>query len=228
MTKPKQSIFRLLRLAPVILCLGLAGAYLLSGRELSVQALLSLAPHTPVLAAIFLIGLYALKSVTVVFPILVLNVLGGYLFSPVWAMAVNGLGTAVDLALPYWIGRLSGTGLVRQLEVKYPKIGSLLEPAAQNPLFLSFFLRAISCLPGDIVSMCFGAISMPFGKYMLGSFLGMLPCTVPATLLGMSITDPSSPLFWVSISLTAGVALLSLAGYLLWRRRTAAEKHGAP
>ena len=81
---------------------------------------------------------------------------------------------------------------------------SLLNFAPEEPLyaalflimlFMSFFLRVISCLPGDTISMYFGASKMPFWTCLLGSFLGTLPGMVASTLLGMSITDPSSPMF---------------------------------
>lgn len=189
----KRILFTLLRFVPLVLCLGLMAGYLFSGQDVSAENLKDFAPSAPLLAAGFLLTLYALKSLTVVFPIIVLNVLGGFLFSPAQALMVNFLGVAVDMAIPYAIGKLSGTGLVHKLENKYPKLSGVFGEGTQDLFFLSFFLRAISCLPGDLVSMYFGAISMPFGKYMLGSFLGMLPGTITATLLGMSITDPTSP-----------------------------------
>lgn len=218
MGRYKQTFLQLLRFIPLLLCLALMGAYLLSGRDVSVESLKSFAPSAPLLAVGFMVILYAFKSLTVVFPIIVLNVLGGFLFSPGWALAVNFLGVAVDLTLPYWIGRLAGADLLYRLQARYPKFEKFFEGGTEAHLFLSFFLRAIFCLPGDLVSMYFGAISTPFGKYMLGSFLGMAPGTVCATLMGISITDPSSALFWISVGLTIGISLVSAVIHYFWKK----------
>lgn len=217
----KKTLFTLARFVPLVICLLLMAGYLLSGEDISVDTLKGFAPSAPLLAVAFMVALYAFKSLTVVFPIIVLNVLGGFLFEPLQALLVNCLGVAVELALPYWIGRLSGTDLIHGLERKYPKFSKLLEEGSHDQFFLSFFLRAVFCLPGDLVSMYFGAVSMPFGKYMLGSFLGMLPGTIAATLLGMSITDPASPLFWASVGSTVGVSVLSFVIYYLYKKSRA-------
>lgn len=214
----KKKLLTVIRFIPLLLCLVLMGIFLLSDTDITADSLKNFAPSMPVLAALFLIALYAFKSLSVVFPILVLNVLGGFLFSPVWATIVNFIGVAVDLAIPYWVGRSSGVALVQKLESKYPKFASFFGEKSQNQFSLSFFLRVIYCLPGDLVSMYFGAISMPFGKYMLGSFLGMVPGTIAATLLGMSISDPSSPLFWLAVILTVGISLVSVVAYYLWKK----------
>lgn len=218
MSSFKKKVPGLLRFIPLLLCLVLMAAYLLCGQSVSADSLKGFAPSAPVLAVGFLLALYALKSLSVVFPIIALNILGGFLFSPFWAMVVNFVGVGVTLALPYWVGRLSGSDLVEKLETKYPKFGHFFHQQNNDLFFLSFFLRAIFCLPGDLVSMYFGAISMPFGKYMAGSFLGMIPGTVAATFLGISITDPGSALFWISIGSTVGVALICLAAYCLWKK----------
>lgn len=218
MGRCKKILVTLLRFAPLFLCLALMAGYLLSGHDVSVENLKDFAPSAPVLAAGFLLALYAFKSLTVVFPIIVLNVLGGFLFSPTQALVIKFLGVAVDMAIPYAIGKLSGAALVQELEAKYPKFSRFFGEDPSDLFFLSFFLRAISCLPGDLVSMYFGAISMPFGKYLLGSFLGMLPGTIAATLLGMSITDPTSPLFWLSVGLTVGFSVAAFIAHLLLKR----------
>lgn len=227
MGREKKYLLTAVRFLPLILCLILMVIFLLSGTEITAESLKKFAPNMPLLAALFLVALYAFKSMTVVFPIIVLNVLGGFLFSPGWAIIVNFIGVAVELAIPYWVGHLSGVDLVHRLEARYPKFSALFGEQSQDHFFLSFFLRVIFCLPGDLVSMYFGAISMPFGKYMLGSFLGMVPGTIAATLLGMSISDPSSPLFWFSIILTVGMSVASVIAHCLWKKFHAKKQYAA-
>lgn len=88
-----------------------------------------------------------------------------------------------------------------------------------NSLFLCFFLRVISCLPGDLVTMYFGATGTPFWQNLLGGVLGILPGMVLATLMGSSIQDPSSPIFWISALLAVTLSVLSAALYYVYQRR---------
>ena len=224
MKKFKNTLLTILRFAPLVVCAVFMGFYLFSGEEITAESLLNFAPEEPLYAALFLVLLYAFKSLTVFFPIIVLNVLGGFLFEPDHALIINSIGVLVELTIPYWIGRASGTGFADKLCKKHPKLAEIIGEGSNNNFFMSFFLRVISCLPGDAVSMYFGARRVPFWTCLLGSFLGTLPGMVAATLLGMNITDPSSPMFWVSIGLTVGLSVISFLVYFLWRR--AKKKEG--
>jgi len=215
--KLKRILISVLRLLPLIICLVFACIYLFSGKNVTAEELAGLAPEKPFMTAIFLISLYVLKSLTVFFPIAVLNVLGGFLFDPVKAIVFNCIGVVVELSIPYWIGRISGQPFAKRLEGKYPKVAKVFGEHSDNLFFLSVFLRALFCLPGDAISMYFGAIKMPHFKYLIGSFIGILPGTVAFTLLGMSITNPDSPLFWISILMTVGFAFVSMLCYMLWK-----------
>lgn len=218
MNKTKNILLTVLRFAPLVICAVFMCIYLFSGEEITAESLLNFAPEEPVYAALFLVLLYAFKSLTMFFPIIILNVLGGFLFEPDHALIVNTVGVIVELAIPYWIGRASGAGLADKLCEKHKGLSRIFAMEAQNQNFLSFFLRTLFCLPGDAISMYFGAIKMPFHKYMLSSFLGILPGTIASTLLGTSITDPHSPMFWVSTGLTIGFAAISFLAYIFWRK----------
>lgn len=222
--KFKTILLTILRFAPLVVCAMFMCIYLLSGKEFTAESLLTFAPKEPLYAALFLVLLYAFKSLTVFFPIIVLNVLGGFLFEPVHALIINSVGVLVELTIPYWIGRASGAEFADKLCKKHPKLAEIIGEGSNNNFFMSFFLRVISCLPGDAVSMYFGARKVPFWTCLLASFLGTFPGMVAATLLGMNITDPSSPMFWVSIGLTVGISVISFLVYFLWRR--AKKKEG--
>ena len=145
-----------LRLLPLALCLAMVVFCIIRG-GFSVEDILSYAPRNVWLAAGFLLLLYLAKSLSVAFPIIVLQVAAGHLFAPAAALALNVLGLAVDLTVPFWIGRFSGSGLTTRLLARYPRLDGLLESQEGHYLFLSFFLRVIYLLPGDIVSMYFGS-----------------------------------------------------------------------
>lgn len=207
-----------LRFVPLLICAVCMGVYLFSGKDFSAEGLASLVPSEPFLAALFMIALYAFKSLTIVFPIAVLNVLGGFLFEPWTALLVNSLGLLAELAIPYGIGRWCGADYASRLRRKYPKLDELITSQPHNRMFMVFFLRIIACLPGDAISMYFGASRTAFLPYMLLSFLGTLPSLAAATLLGSSIADPTSPRFWIAAALTVGMSVISFAVYAVWRK----------
>ena len=197
-----------LRLLPLVLCLAMVVFCIIRG-GFSVEDILSYAPRNVWLAAGFLLLLYLAKCLSVAFPIIVLQVAAGHLLAPAAALALN---------VPFWIGRFSGSGLTARLLARYPRLDGLLESQEGHYLFLSFFLRVIYLLPGDIVSMYFGSVRGPYLTCLLGGLLGGLPSLLAATLLGASVSQPGSPAFWLALGITAGVSVLSLLGYLLWQK----------
>lgn len=218
-TKWKNRGLTALRLLPFLLCIAFVLIYLFSGRDVSVEAILHYAPENKWLAAAFLLIIYGIKSLSIFFPIIILHIVGGFLFPPLEAIVVNTLGVIVELTIPYWVGRVSGESSAAKLLEKYPRLAEAVAYQNGNAFFLSFFLRVISCLPGDAVSMHLGAIKIPFTKYLLGSLLGIFPGIITSTLIGTSITDPTSPMFWGSIILTVAISVLSFLFYFFWRRR---------
>lgn len=67
---------------------GCAAAFLLLGRDMQPADILHWSPANPALAALFLIALYAFKSMSVFFPLVVLYLAGGLLF-PLSARSVR-------------------------------------------------------------------------------------------------------------------------------------------
>ncbi len=219
--KHRQQIVALLRYVPIVLCLLCMGIFLLTRNEWSVDAILQYSPENTLLAALMMFVLYAAKSMSIVFPMMALQVVGGHLFSVPVALIVNIIGMVIILTLPYWTGYFSGAELVQKLMKKYPKLKSAVEYQQQDNFFISFFLRIISILPGDIVSMYFGAVKTPFWIYLLGSSLGTMPGVITSTLIGSALTEPGSPMFIFSLSLTLFLSLLSLLIHHLHRKHKA-------
>ena len=104
----KKMIDNIRKYLPAVLLLVLLLFCIRYREDLSVERILSYTPEEPVKAALLMLGLYAVKSVSFIFPIAILQLAVGHLFSTGTALLVNFLGRAVTLALPYWMGRFSG------------------------------------------------------------------------------------------------------------------------
>lgn len=225
--KNKRSI-TFLKALPLIACIIFIVLFLASGNDITVQTILDYTPKSPFAAAIVILLLYALKSVSFVFPIAVLQIATGHLFQTPAALLINFLGRAVTLSIPYWVGRFSGSGLINNLQGKYPKLKEICNKQGQNPVFISFLLRTFCLLPGDAVSLYLGATRIPYPYYITGGVLGTTLGVVLATILGTSITEPSSPAFWLSASMMALMAIISVIFYLRNSKKKAHKEHSLP
>ncbi len=212
-------VSKILRVLPVVLTLAAVVLLFMSGGKFSPEDILSLSPSTPFLLVLFILILYALKSLSVFFPVIVLQVAVGLLFQSFWAILLNIAGMAVAFSLPYFIGYYSGSAMVTKLLEKHPKVADMIEKQRGSDFFISFFLRIIGFLPVDLVSMYLGSVKTDFTKYILGSLIGVLPGVIAATVAGTSITDPASPTFIISLSITIILAVVSFMGNLLLQKR---------
>ena len=209
----------------VFLAIAVIAFFLFTDGDMSVEMLLKFTPKEPLAAAIVTLLLYALKSVTIFFPLLVLEIAVGHLLPASTALIVNLLGVVIVLILPYWIGKMVGMEAVEKLIRKYPKFNQFVDNQNNSSFFWCFFLRAINCLPGDIVTMYLGATHTPFIKNLMGGFLGLLPGAILTTLLGGSVRDPSSPAFWLSAILFVVLSAGSLLMYYIYQRRQNVSVH---
>ena len=144
----KKMIDNIRKYLPAVLLLVLLLFCIRYREDLSVERILSYTPEEPVKAALLMLGLYAVKSVSFIFPIAILQLAVGHLFSTGTALLVNFLGRAVTLALPYWMGRFSGASMVESLTAKYPKLKTVVDYQNGNSLYISHLepIWQVACL----------------------------------------------------------------------------------
>lgn len=162
------------------------------------------------LAALVFWGCYAVKSLSVFFPLLVLYAAAGQVFTLPKAILVNIIGMVICESIPYGIGRLSGTSLSEKLREKYPKL-LVLETLHEGGSFpLAALTRAVGIVPGDLASLYFGAVKLPYFPYLWGSLIGLSPMMVADTLLGKGIGGAMSPELLAAFGISVLIAVMSL------------------
>ena len=207
------------RYALPLLILAVGAAALWPVRHaLTAEAIAAFSPKQTALAAGFLMGLYALKSLSVCFPMSALTAAGGLLFPFPLALAVNLCGTAVAQTIPFFLGRREQGGL-EALAERYPRVAGICRAQAEDRWLSVFLLRLAGASPGDVVSLYLGASGTPCGVYLSAGLLGGLPRIACATVLGSALWQPGSPRFWLSLAAGGGLTALSAAVWLLRRRR---------
>lgn len=215
-------IKRVLQLAPLIMVGICVLIYFAFFRGVTVEDILEFTPENLWLAALVMTGLFALKSLSMFFPMLVLIAATGSIFpSVVTAILVNSTGVAVMLLIPYAIGRFAEKDFVQGLINKNKKADKLREIKAENELFIAYFLRVINILPCDLVSMFLGSTGFGFAKYLAGSFAGVFPGMVATTIIGANMSDPTSPAFWIAVGTEVVFAVSSTLVYYFYKKKKA-------
>ncbi|MCI8595069.1 MAG: VTT domain-containing protein [Oscillospiraceae bacterium] len=211
----------LIRLLPLV---GMVAVIVIAATQVedwSVEGLLRMTPRNPWAAVGLMLLFFAFKSLSFVFPILVIQMASGLLFPLPAALAVNLAGMLISALLPYGIGRFSGGGAVEKLVEKYPKLQKLTGLYQGRELFFSYLLRVVGVPPMDVASLLLGAMKLRPVPYLLGSMLGFLPMTVAATVMGANISRPGSPAFILSVTAWVAIIVISI---LIYRHASKAKK----
>lgn len=218
--KATSLIKRAIQIAPLIMIGVCILLYFRFFRGVTIEDILEFTPENLWLAALVMIGLFALKSLSMFFPMLILIAASGSIFpSYLSALAVNSVGVAVMLLIPYAIGRFAEREFVEGLISKNKNADKLREIKSENELFIAYFLRVINILPCDLVSMFLGSTGFGLVKYLVGSFAGVLPGMIATTVIGANMNDPTSPAFWIAVAAEVVFAAASTLAYYLYKKK---------
>ena len=198
--------------AIVILCL-------IYKAQITVDNIVAYVPDNMLVAAVFMLMLFAVKSVLVFVYCGLLYAVCGILFPVPIAILVNIFGSLIMATIPFWIGKKAGIKLVDGLLQNHPKLKFLKDTPNKTPFFMSFFVRIIGILPSDIIGLYFGAAGVRYKSYIIGAIIGMLPQTVTFCLMGMSINDVTSPEFMISFVCELSLIVVSTIMYVIWMKR---------
>ena len=179
----------------ILPCFLFIGALILLLHGFGLDQILEKAPKKPLWTVMILLGLYILKSFTVIFPLYALYIPGGLLLPTDTAIAVNIAGAALAMIGPYCYGRYYGPSLAEKLRKRYPKLNSVRTLRAGHEFTFIYVLRSIAILPSDLVSAYLGAVKVAPLTYLVGGILAYLPDILAYTVIGKSLLDPASKTF---------------------------------
>ncbi len=219
MNKKNKASLKYMRFIPLAIMIALGVVFVIFRDKITIKSIADVSPEHIVLAVLFLVALYALKSLSVMFPVAVLMAAGGYIFSTGVGILVNVLGVAACISVLYWLGRLTSLGTNENILEKYPKVNRIVSVSRTNPFAASLFSRTLFFLPCDIISLYMGTIKMNYFKYLTGGVLGFLPMTISTTVLGKSMTNPKSPAFIISGCVNLSITLVSVFIYWIISKR---------
>ncbi|WIV11869.1 VTT domain-containing protein [Proteiniborus sp. MB09-C3] len=205
-----QRIFSLLPFIFIIIGILLYFSY---GKNVDPKQIFNLAPQNYFAAVIYLLGMYALKSLSIVFPIMALYASAGIIFPVYMAVIVNIIGTAVSLSIPYSIGYFSGNKLTNQIVDRYPKLRQISSFKQNNESLFIFLIRIVGIFPMDVVSIFMGSTGISYRRHLIISILAMLPDLLAVTFIGATISNPTSKEFILSCILKVIISIISIIVY---------------
>ena len=194
-----------------------------SNGNLSVQELLNYQPESTLLALLTMAGLFLLKSVDFLMHSGVLYAANGIMFPLPVALLLNTLGAAIMVTPTYWIGRTMGAPVLRYIAEKHPIIEKVSAISSKREWLTSLLLRACG-LPLLPVGLYMGAVNSRYSSYLLGSLIGIFPLMAAYTIMGTSVGDLSSPVFWWALAFNILVCIAAIVIlYFLLRKKKDTE-----
>ena len=193
--------------------------YIFFSMDIGVEDIINYSPENVFLAAIVMIILYGLKSLTVVIPLPLLEVESGLIFSFPIAVIVNSIGIMFCILIPHFIGLSFGKDKMDNFVNKHPKLKIISEFNSSSSFFICYFTRLVGILPIDLLSIYFGASGISLKSDVVGGFLGTLASMILLTMFGKSVNNPGSLMFWISIILNILLVLISFVLFNLYLKK---------
>jgi len=171
---------------------------------------------------IVLLIIYAIKAVIMIIPVPALYMAAGVAFPTWWAIIVTYLGLLISFSIGYFNGKKLGEKKVSEMLSKNKKVAGFFESKHLDLPSMCFISRLIP-LPKDLLSMFYGAVGMPFQKYIVISLLGVSPVMIPYVVAGAYAADPLSLEFLLPFGVNLSIILTSFAIYKKIQKRPASK-----
>lgn len=225
---PEAFRLRLVKCLLTLVWLAIIAVCLLHKDEFTLEGILSYTPRQPVLAAVMLWALFAVKSLSIFLYSGLLYAASGILFPLPVAIAVNIAGTAVMVSIPYWLGKKLGSQAVQYILHRFPKSAMLHDLRGGSDFFFVLIVRLLGILSADVVSGYMGAVGVRYKDYLPACLLGFLSACILFPIMGMSLSDIRSPQFLIAASIQLAEMLISCAAFHFYRRKHAAHENKIP
>lgn len=148
--------------------------------------------------------LYAALSLVLV-PGALLTVAAGVFFGPLWGSVVAFFGGVIGSTAAFLVGRRLGRQSVERLTGERL---SKMDRWLQNHGVLTLaVVRIVPGVPYTLLNYAAGLTGLPFGHYVKGSLLGLVPGAVAYATLGGTLHDPLSWPFGAALALIAAVLI---------------------
>ena len=183
-------------------------------RGLSVERIVELARPSVPLAILVFAAIYAAKALATMPPLTVLYIATGVVFPTGLGIALNYAYLALMVSIGYLAGKVMSKEKVRALVAKQKKFAVFFDAGEGGSLpALCVVSRFLPAPVNDLFSIFFGALGMPYRKFLLASLLGLSPYMLLVVFTAGAADDPLSVGFILPLVLCVCLSLASTAYY---------------
>lgn len=149
-----------------------------------IQSILdTIAGLDPVWAPVAFILLYIAATVLFI-PGSLTTLAAGFLFGAVWGSIYVSIASTVGASLAFLIGRYLARNWVGKKIENNPKFTAVDKAIGREGAKIVFLLRLSPVFPFSLMNYALGLTKVPFRKYLLASWIGMLPGTILYVYIG--------------------------------------------
>ena len=211
MTKVSKKV----KYLPFIVGIVLFAFILINFYDITAEEIVHYTPNNFLLAFIMMMGIFAIKSLSVFIPLPILYMSSTLIFTSGWAVVVNIFGLIVTMSSPYLIGKYTTSQLVESIFEKYPKISRINDIKTDKDFVFTFIIKLMGFIPNDISSLFLGSVKVNYLKFLAASVLVRMPVMLFVTLTGLNfLNDEETSLLLIGVILI--LSLITL--YLFFRK----------
>ncbi len=175
----------------------------------------------PTLSPIIYILLFSILPIFF-FPVITLALAAGLIFKTVNGSIYTIIGAMINIILMYYITVFLGKDFVNKQinKIKNKKVRLWFSNPNQNFLFLIFFiLRLAPVVSYNLINYISGISKISFWKYIISSFLGIIPGTILMVNAGENMTNILSFSFALPVILLLFLTIASIGILKIYIRK---------
>ncbi|XP_010546832.1 PREDICTED: uncharacterized protein LOC104818792, partial [Tarenaya hassleriana] len=124
-------------------------------------------------------------------PASILTVGGGYLFGPPIGFVADSVGATLGAGAAFLLGRTIGKPFAVSKLKDYSQFQSVALAIENSGFKICLLLRLAPLVPFNMLNYLLSVTPIPLGKYLLSSWLGMMPITLALVYVGTTLKDLS-------------------------------------
>ena len=166
-----------------ILLIAAVVAVVLGPTEEWLRALVAWVEGLGAVGGVVFAGAYILATVFFV-PGLILTIAAGFLFGWFWGVVAVSVASTSGALAAFFIGRYLARDAIRRKLEDRPRFHAIDRAIEQEGLKVVLLTRLVPLFPFNLLNYAYGLTGVSWQKYLLASWLGMLPGTIAYVYVG--------------------------------------------
>lgn len=167
------------------------------------------------LLAVFIYCIVTIVScVALALPGITFAILAGVIFGPFLGTVCCSAATTIGAGIAFLAGRFFLKDSLKPVVMKNKYLKKwLFDEVNKNDVFILMITRLVPLFPYNLQNFAYGITDISFGKYIVYSFLFMIPGTAMYTIGTAGLVDSENRLAYIGIAVSLALFVLLLGNY---------------